>query len=105
MRKRTDDPERLAQIRALLAEGKTSREIGVVLGVHRKRVRQLIRKDRPPEHSKAGGYLPAENPIRETDKAAAHWAGITFEDARVKPMGRGASVLTATWVPAGSSIR
>lgn len=32
MRKRTDDPERLAQIRALLVEGKTSREIGAVLG-------------------------------------------------------------------------
>lgn len=75
MRKRKDDPDRLAQIRALLAEGKTSREIGAVLGVHRKRIRQLIRGDSPPEHSKDGHYLPAENPIRESEAAdvGAEW--------------------------------
>lgn len=103
MRKPKDDPARLAQIRALLAEGKTSRQIGAVLGVHRKRVRQLIRGDRPPEHSKDGHYLPAENPIRESAAAAAHWAGVTFEDYQMHPMRRTSQVMQPTWVPSGSS--
>lgn len=102
-RKRTNDPERLAQIRAMLADGKTTREIGIALGVNRKRVRQLIRGDTPPEHSKSGPCLPRENAICESDAAAAHWAGVTFTSYRVAPERRTCQVMEPTWVPSGSS--
>ena len=41
--------------------------------------------------------------LRESDAAAAHWAGVTFEDYRMHPMRRTSQVMQPTWVPGRSS--
>lgn len=83
-------------------------QIALELGLPVNRVEWIRRRyigrvhiSRPSVSKKGPALKCVTKRYTESDSAAAHWAGVTFENYRVAPERRTCQVMAPTWVPTG----